>query len=107
MIVIDNNFVGAIVAFIIGFVISAANFAVSKYFLKKHTAKYPYLQFVRLPLMIGYIAVLYFCDGFTPWSVDWLLIGGALGITLPMFFFTYRLVKINDALGGKEDKSDG
>lgn len=107
MIIIGNNFVGALVAFLIGCGISAVNYAISKYILKKHTSKYPYLQFIRLPLQIGYLVVLYFCSGFTQWSVDWLLIGGALGITVPMFFFTYRLVKINDAKDRKENKSDG
>lgn len=107
MIVIDNNIIGAIIAFLIGFCISAVNYAISKYILKKHTSKYPYLQFIRLPLQIGYLVALYFCSGFTPWGVDWLLIGGALGVTVPMLFFTYRLVKINDAQGRREDKSDG
>ncbi len=107
VIVIENNFIGAIIAFLIGFAISAVNYAISKYILKKHTSKYPYLQFIRLPLQIGYLFVLYFCAEFTPWSLEWILIGGALGITIPMFFFTYRLVKTNDALTRKEDKSDG
>jgi len=107
VIAIEKNFIGALIAFLIGFIISAVNYAISKYILKKHTSKYPYLQFIRLPLQIGYLVVLYFCRGFVPCSVNWLLIGGAMGITIPSFFFTYKLVKINDAQSRKEDKFDG
>lgn len=94
-------------AFLIGFGISAVNYAISKYILINHTSKFPYLNFIRLPLQVGYLVVLYFCSGLMPWGLEWLLIGGAMGITLPMFYFTYRLVKFNDSEGRKEDENDG
>ena len=107
MVVIENNFIGAIIAFLIGLAISAVNSAISKYVLKYHTSKYPFLQLIRTPLQVGYLVVLYFCGEFTPWKTVWLLVGGALGITLPMLFFTYRLVKLNDSLKKKDGESDG
>ncbi|MBO5231717.1 MAG: hypothetical protein J6B88_03745 [Clostridia bacterium] len=107
MVVIENNFIGAIIAFLLGLAISAVNYAISKYVLKYHTSKYPFLQLIRTSLQVGYLVVLYFCGEFTPWKTVWLLVGGALGITLPMLFFTYRLVKLNDSLKKKDGESDG
>ena len=30
-----------------------------------------------------------------------------MGMTLPMFWFTSKLVKLNDAMKGKEDEANG
>ncbi len=62
-------------------------------------------QIIRSAIQIGYLILLYTLGSYTPWNPMWLLIGGCVGITIPMFYFTYKLVKFNDK--DKEDKDDG
>jgi len=44
-------------------------------------------------LGIGYLALLYFAAPYTPWDGIWLLAGGAVGLTIPMFLFTFLLLR--------------
>ena len=44
---------------------------------------------------------------YTPWDRMWMLVGGCMGITLPMIIFTPRLVRLNDSLRKKEENKDG
>ena len=57
-------------------------------------------QIARQAIQIGYLILIFVLGGYTPWESTWLLVGGVLGITLPMFFFTARLVKFNDKKEG-------
>lgn len=107
MIAIGNNFSGAFLAFLAGAAIASAGYAVSRYVLKKHETKYLMVQMVKQPVQIAFLVLLYLLGGHTSWDRIWLLAGGCLGITLPMFWFTYRLVKLNDSLHRKEDLTDG
>lgn len=101
------NIFGAILAFGIGVLIAAINYAFSRHILMKHLAQYAIMQIVRQWIQIAYLIVLYVAGKYTPWDRTWLLAGGCLGVTLPMFWFTYRLVKLNDSLSGKEENKDG
>lgn len=110
---IDNNIFGALLAFCIGAAIAAVNYGISRYVLKKHPDKYAFTTMIRMVLQVGFLVAVYFLGGYTPWDTLWLLAGGVIGITLPMFWFTYRLVKLNDEAKdraeqkGKEGPSDG
>ena len=73
----------------------------------KRPSMYVGMQAVRQLVQIAYLVILFLFGRHTPWNPIWLLVGGAVGITLPMFYFTYRLVKFNDSLRGKEESSDG
>lgn len=53
-------------------------------------------QIVRQVIQIGYLILIYTLGGYTPWNPNWLLVGGVLGITTPMIYFTAKLVKFND-----------
>lgn len=104
MIFIENNWIGAALAFGVGAVIAVLNYGFSVFMLKKHSGQYAASQLLKQLLQIGYLAVLYFFGGYTPWSKLWLLVGGCLGMTLPALWFTYRLVKLNE---GKEESKNG
>ena len=65
------------------------------------------MQVVRQAVQVVYLVILFLFGRHTPWDAIWLLVGGALGVTLPMFWFTYRLVKLNNSLHGKEESTDG
>lgn len=53
-------------------------------------------QIFRQIIQIGYLVLIFMLGGYTPWDPLWLLTGGVLGITVPMFYFTFKLVKLND-----------
>lgn len=107
MIIIDTDIFGAILAFCIGIAIAAVNYAFSRYVIKKHSDKYPATIIVRQVIQVTYLALVFFFGEYTPWDRMWLLVGGCLGITIPMIWFTIRLVKLNNSLSRKEESSDG
>lgn len=101
------DFLGAVIAFVLGTGIAVVNFLISKRMLKKNSNIYASTHIIRQLLQVGYL-VLILCFGkFTPWDEIWLLVGGCLGVSLPMLFFTYKLVKLNDSSHREEDYSNG
>ena len=84
----------------LGAVIAYVNYIISKHLLKNKPDLYAAGQVIRQIIQIGYLVLLFTLGGYTPWEPVWLLVGGVLGITIPMFYFTFKLVKLNDK---KED----
>ena len=107
VIIIRSNIFGAVLACAVGVGIAAVNYLISRYVLKKHPAQYAMTPVVRQLIQVAYLVVLFFFGDRTPWDKIWLLAGGCIGITVPMLWFTYRLVKLNDDQHRKEDRSDG
>ena len=105
MIFTDNNIIGAAVAFALGAVVAYINYAVSRYLLKTRPDMFTGGQIIRSAIQIAYIALVYTLGGYTPWDRTWMLVGGCLGITLPMFYFTAKLVNYNKQKG--DDDKDG
>lgn len=99
----DNIIIGIIIAFLAGTLVAYINYLISKYTLKKHPEKFATMQMLRQVIQIGFLVGVFLGGLYTPWDPMWLLVGGCLGVTLPMFFFTYRLVKLNDKNNRKED----
>ena len=104
---IDTNLFGAVLAFAIGAAIAGLNYIFSRYLLIKRPSVYAGMQIVWQPIQIAYLGAIVLFGGYTPWDRLWMLVSGCLGITLPKFWFTYRLVKLNDSLHNKEESSDG
>lgn len=100
----EANWVGAALAFAVGVGIAALNYLFSKFILRKHPTQYASATILRQIIQILFLVLLFALGDLTPWNKAWLLVGGVLGITLPMIYFTSRLLKFNN---GKEDKSDG
>lgn len=102
----DSNIAGAAAAFIVGALICFGNFKLSEYFIKKQPDKFKYVSFIRQIIQIGYILILFFVAPKTPWDRTYILIGAVLGITLPMFPFTYKLLKTNTSQETKTEKKE-
>lgn len=102
-----SNIFGAILAFLIGVLIASGSYVLLRYVLQKKPDKYAMAQMGKQVIQILYLVALYAFGRYTPWDELWLLVGGCLGITLPMPWFTYRLVKLNESLHRKEDAADG
>lgn len=103
----NNDIFGAALAFGIGVLIAVMSYFYSRHVLMKCPEQYAILQIVKQFLQIAYMVALFSLGKYTPWDRIWLLVGGTLGITLPMFWFTYKLVKLNDSLNRKEEQTDG
>lgn len=102
-----TNFLGAILAFGIGVLIATVNYIFLRKVLMKKPSQYAIMQMVKQWIQVAYLIVLLVVGKYTPWDTNWLLVGGCLGITLPMIWFTYRLVKLNDSIKRKEESADG
>lgn len=108
----ENDFIGAAAAFAAGVLISFCNYKISQYFLKKRPDRLSLASVLRQPIQVLYIVALFFGAKYTPWDKTFVLIGGALGITLPMLIFTSRLLKVNKSescpeTNGKEGEENG
>lgn len=88
---------GAVFAFLGGAAVGFVNYLLSRLVLCKKTEWFSFISVARQLLQVGYLVILFFIAPHTPWEQLPLLVGGALGITLTMFFFTARLMKLNDS----------
>lgn len=92
-------------AFLGGAVLAFINFCVAKALLRQD--KLAIVSLVRQLLSIGYLVGLYFIGQNTEISLWALLIGGALGVTLPSFAFTALLVKNSSKPSSGKEESNG
>jgi len=51
------------------------------------------LPLMRILLSVGYLVAVFLLAPFTSCDPIWLLAGAAAGLTLPMFFFTFLLLR--------------
>ena len=106
------NIIGAVLAAAIGFLIAYANYVFSKKVLLKSPNKFPAAFMVRQLLQVVYLVLVYFIGTATGMAdLVYLLAGAAVGMTVPAFFFTKKLVDFNDAQSpiksGKEGQHNG
>ena len=81
------HIIGMILA---GLLIAYINYLLSRKILKAAPEKFALATVARQIIQVGYLAAVYFIgDGLTV-SLVWLLVGAAVGMTVPMAFFTKR-----------------
>lgn len=102
----NENLVGAIITFALGVGVASLNFLLSKAILTKQPEKYAFSTVLRQIIQILYIVAVYFITPYTPWDLWYLEIGAVLGVTIPMIYFTHKLIKINDTII-KSNKKEG
>ena len=98
----NQDIIAAIITFALGFVIAGLNYLLSRAILKKCPEKYVFSTIIRQVIQILYIVAVYFVSTAIQFNSWYMLIGAVLGITVPMFFFTYKLVKLNQSTNSKE-----
>ncbi len=101
-----ENIISALLAFLLGVGIAFVNYRISKSVLKTKPKNFASIGLVRqaieiLVLVIVYIIGKQFVDVLFP------LIGAVLGMTVPMFFFTKRLLSLVDTAQENKEGSDG
>ena len=102
-----SDIFGAACAFCAGAAMAGAGYALSRLALQKAPSVYAAVQAAKQILEVAFLVLLFVLGPRTPWDRVWLMAGGCLGLTLPMIWFTYRLVKLNDSLHKKGDSTDG
>ncbi len=97
---------------VIGVAVAFVNYLLSKKVLIKTPEKYSFVTVARQILQIGFLALVYLI-GTKAKIADpvYLLVGAVIGMTVPMFFFTKKLLVINGSTvtdkNEREDESDG
>ena len=103
----NENIVGAIIAFAFGVVIAFLNFLLSKAILTKQPEKYAFSTIIRQATQVLYLVAVFFVSDYTPWDSWYMLIGAVLGVTVPMVYFTHKLLQLNKAVNTKDNKKEG
>ena len=103
----NENIVGAIITFALGIVIAYLNFLLSKAILTKQPEKYAISTVLRQVIQIIYIVAVYFVSTVAPWDMWYMLIGAVLGVTVPMIYFTHKLLQVNQTVKTKDNKKEG
>lgn len=104
----NHNILGAAVTAAAGLVVALANYLISKKVLLKAPQKYSLITVARQILQVGFLALVYFVGTKTDFDdPTYLLVGAVLGMTLPMLYFTKKLLQVNEsALNSKKEKED-
>ena len=92
-----------------GAVLAVAEYFLAKWVLKHHAQHYAAVSVIRQLLNVGYLAALFFLGRGDTQGLVPLLVGGALGLTVPAAFLTAALLKSvpqNDEKKG-DDRNDG
>lgn len=108
----NADIIGGIVAIFCGFLVALVNYALSKSMLTKAPEKYSLVTVARQVLQIGFLVFVYFIgDKIEVVDTMYLLVGAVLGMTLPMIYFTKKLLSLNGASNEKsvrkEDEMNG
>ncbi len=90
---------GMLIALGGGCLVCLLNYTLSRTVLWKKPSLFAAFTIIRQVFNVGYLVVLYFVAPLTPWDRVYLLLGGALGVTLPMIYFTVKLVRLSDGNG--------
>ena len=97
--------VGGLLAFLGGCAVAALNYAINLRTLKKRPERLASMSILREILSVAYLAAAYLLSKSLPWGHVPLLVGAALGLTLPSVLLSFRLARINDSLSAEADDS--
>lgn len=108
----NHNIIGAAVAMASGLIVVFVNYLISKKVLIKAPEKYSLVTVARQILQVGFVVLVYFIGAGTKLADPvYLLVGAVVGMTVPMLFFTKKLLYINKSTSNekkeKEADSDG
>ena len=108
----NHNITGALITAAAGLFIAFANYLISEKALTKAPQKYSLVTVVRQALQIGFLVAVYLVGTrIDSVEITYLLVGAVVGMTLPMLYFTKKLLKVNEkaseAKKEKEAEDDG
>ena len=105
-----HNIIGAVICALAGFLIAYANYILSRKILETHPEKLALSTVARQVIQVGYLIAVYFIGSGLAVSLTYLLVGAVIGMTVPMLFFTKKLLAVNESLvpkikNGEEDEN--
>ena len=105
-----HNIIGAVICAFAGFFIAYVNYILSRKILETHPEKLAASTVARQVIQVGYLIAVYLIGSELSVSLTYLLVGAVVGMTVPMLFFTKKLVAFNEALAlktknGEEDEN--
>ena len=92
----ERPIIGGILAFLVGCGIAAVNAAITKRTLEKNPKRFASIAPLRQGINVAYLVLIFTFGAYLPWDRTALLLGGAIGVTVPSFLFALRLAKQND-----------
>ena len=101
-----SNIIGAVVVAVVGVGVAFVNYLISKTVLTKIPDKYSATTVLRQIVQIAFLVIVYFISKKTNYDPMYLLVGAVLGITVPMFIFTKKLLTFNETLRSKEKRKE-
>ena len=101
-----SNIIGAVVVAVVGVGVAFVNYLLSKTVLVKNPQKYSAVTVLRQLIQVGFLVIVYFISKKTNYDPMYLLVGAVLGITVPMFIFTKKLLTLNETLRSKEKRKE-
>ena len=93
----DAPIVGGLLAFLGGAAIAALNFYINLRTLRRKPQALASMSMVRQVLNVGYLVAVFLLAKVLPWDYIPLLVGAAVGLTVPAFLLSLYLAKLNDA----------
>ena len=103
----DSPVVGGLLTFAGGCAVAFVNDAINRRALKKDPSALAKLSFVRQILSIGYLLLVFFLSRVLPWDYVPLLVGAAVGLTVPAVILAFRLTKANDKMSKQRPEEAG
>ena len=103
----DSPIIGALLAFLGGCAVAVVNDRLNRLALKRKPDALPRMSILREILSVAYLVIVYSLREVLPWELPPLLIGAAVGLTVPSVLLSLRLAKINDELSKKEASEKG
>ena len=101
---------GAVIAALTGAAVAFLNYRITRRAAEKSSSGSPFLTaapVLRMLLSAGLLAAVYFAAPLTPWDRIWLLAGAAVGLTVPLFVFTFLLVRQVSGAEGSHPSEKG
>lgn len=101
-----SDIIGAVFAATVGVGVAFVNYLISKAVLAKIPEKYSAATVLRQIVQIVFLVIVYFVGQKTGYDPIYLLVGAVLGMTVPMFMFTKKLLSLNEVLHSKEKRKE-
>ena len=101
----DSPVVGGLLAFLFGAAVSLLNYRINLRTLKKNPANIANMSVVRQILSVACLVAVFLLAKVLPWDHIPLLLGAAIGLTVPSILLSFRLAKLNDAASAQAETS--
>ena len=83
--------IGGGIALAVGAALAFLNYLFTRKLVKKGISHLAVISVLRQTLNIAYLVAIYFLSRYLPWPVEAMLVGGAVGVTVPSFILSVKL----------------